>query len=96
MNRDHNRPSTSAKAPADSPRHEPVHEPLLDAMHLLEAALSSPAPGREETWRERVAAELATLRNVLATHVASTESRKGMFVDVESTEPALHHRIERL
>jgi len=96
MNRDHNRPSTSAKAPADSPRREPVHEPLLDAMHLLEAALASPAPGREEEWRKRVAAELATLRNVLATHVASTESRKGMFVDVESTEPALHHRIERL
>lgn len=96
MNRDHDKPSTSAKAPADSPLHEPFHEPLLDAMHRLEAALATAAPGREEAWRKRVAAELATLRNVLATHVASTESRKGMFVDVESTEPALHHRIERL
>jgi hypothetical protein len=91
-NNDQSSPSTSAKAPPDSS----LHEPLLDAMHLLEAALALPAPGREEAWRDRVAAELATFRNVLATHVASTESRKGMFVDVERIEPALHHRIERL
>ena len=92
MSRNHDQASTSAKAIGESP----LHEPLLDAMHGLEAALASPAPGREAWWRDRVAAELATFRNVLATHVASTESRKGMFVDVESIEPALHHRIERL
>lgn len=96
MKHGHDQPSTSAKALSDSSRHEPLHEPLLDAMHRLEAALATAAPGREEVWRKRVAAELATLRNVLSTHVASTESRKGMFVDVESIEPALHHRIERL
>lgn len=90
MNRD---PRASAGQDA---AHTELHEPLVDAMHRLERALASPAPGREESWRQRVAAELATFRNVLATHVASAESRRGLFVDVESLQPALHHRIERL
>lgn len=72
------------------------HDALIDAMHRLEAALASPAPGREEIWRRRVSAELNGFYDALAAHVAATESPSGLFGDVEEVEPAFHHRIGRL
>ncbi|HVX63055.1 MAG TPA: hypothetical protein VHC19_20705 [Pirellulales bacterium] len=72
------------------------HDALLEAIHGLEAALASPAPGREEIWRCRASAALTGFQEALAAHVASTESPAGLFGDVESLEPAFHHRIGRL
>lgn len=93
MSRPHEERTQSAQP---EPTSAPLHEPLLDAMHRLEAALAAPAPGREEAWRGRVAAELRHFHETLAAHVSAAESRKGIFGEVESLEPALHHRIERL
>ncbi|HUY88974.1 MAG TPA: hypothetical protein VMV10_09590 [Pirellulales bacterium] len=93
MNRQRDQRTQSAQP---DPPAAPLHEPLLDAMHRLEAALAAPAPGREEAWRGRVAVELRSFHETLAAHVSSTESRKGMFGEIESLEPALHHRIDRL
>lgn len=72
------------------------HDALVDATHRLEAALASPAPGREETWRRRVSAELSGFKDALEAHIVATESPSGLFGDVESLEPAFHHRIARL
>jgi len=73
-----------------------VHDDLLDAMHRLDVALAAPAPRRQRDWCERVAKELAKLHENLGRHVVAAEAPGGMFAEVETAAPPLHHRIERL
>jgi hemerythrin-like domain-containing protein len=72
------------------------HDALLDAMHGLEAALASPAPGREKEWTRRVLHHLHAVADVLARHVASAEARDGLLVTIDQTRPSLVHRVARL
>lgn len=95
MLHEHQSPQSSSSAPLQ-PQVCLPHDALTDAVRRLEAALASPAPGREEIWRRRVSAELTGFQEALAAHIASTESPSGLFGDVESLEPAFHHRIGRL
>lgn len=73
------------------------HDELLIAMHKLEAALGSPAPGRESNWARRVIGDLVSVDSALRAHVASAESETGLFLELLLVRPEMTGgRIERL
>lgn len=79
-----------------SKRTRAEHDDLLVAMHHLEAALASPAPGREEGWANRVASALPRVCELLRTHVESAEEGDGLCAELLSARPELGYRIEQL
>jgi ribosomal protein L29 len=72
------------------------YDVLLGAIHRLEAALASAAPGREQTWNDRVARDLASVQKALEEHVTSAESADGLFSEIDLTRPTLIRTVERL
>ncbi|HQU46964.1 MAG TPA: hypothetical protein PK867_29435 [Pirellulales bacterium] len=72
------------------------HDDLLAAMHQLEAALASPAPGRAEAWAKRVGRDLRLMREHLRSHVASAETADGLCSELKAARPEMTHRIEQL
>jgi hypothetical protein len=72
---------------------EVFQDRTLDAMHRLEAALSSAAPGREASWRDDVVAALTEL------HLATTEENDNaarpdsLLSDLQRTQPRLRSRV---
>lgn len=72
------------------------HDSLLEAMHRLEAALASPAPGREGLWSGRVAHELRPVRDYLSSHVGSAEGAEGLCGELAAARPELGYRVEQL
>lgn len=73
------------------------HDELLIAMHKLEGALGSPAPGRESNWARRVIGDLASVSIALRAHVASAEGETGLFSELLLVRPEMTvARIERL
>jgi hypothetical protein len=68
---------------------------LLAAMHQLEAALATAAPGREEAWNRAVIEKLRGVADSLAEHVASAEAPDGLLAEID-TRPNLGRRVERL
>lgn len=72
------------------------HDALLEAMHRLEAALASAAPGREKTWNERVARRLTALVERLREHVEAADAPDGLLAVIDATRPTLLHRVDRL
>jgi hypothetical protein len=72
------------------------HDALLDAVHRLEAALASAAPGREWDWNQQVIEKLATVVDLLDEHGRSAEAEDGLLAMIGSAQPRLLHRVERL
>jgi hypothetical protein len=72
------------------------HDALLDAMHRLEAALTSAAPGREQAWNRQVIEKLRTVADLLDEHARSAEADDGLLAMVAAAQPRLLHRVERL
>ncbi len=72
------------------------HDFLLEAMHRLEAALASPAPGREGPWSGRVGHELRPVRDYLRAHVESAEGAEGLCRELAAAQPELGYRVEQL
>jgi hypothetical protein len=72
------------------------HDELLLAIHSLEAALSSPAPGREKQWAARARRELNTVRESLERHILSAEGNSGLFSELDMTRPCIAVRVEEL
>jgi hemerythrin-like domain-containing protein len=72
------------------------HDSLLDAMHQLEAALACAAPGREGPWNEQVRDRLRAVGVAIAAHVDSAEGRAGLFAEIESYDPNLEFRTNKL
>lgn len=72
------------------------HDVLLEAMHRLEAALASPAPGREGRWAGLVAHELRPVRDYLRSHVDSAEGADGLCRELGAARPELEYRVEQL
>ena len=89
---------TGAAAQRDwlSRRTRGEHDMLLEAMHRLEASLSSPAPGREGPWSGRVAHELRPVRDYLRLHVESAEGAEGLCRELEAARPELAYRVEQV
>lgn len=72
------------------------HDALLEAMHHLEAALASAAPGREQAWNKQVVKELRTVADLLDEHARSAEAAGGLLAMVGDAQPRLLHCVERL
>ncbi|MBI3463785.1 MAG: hypothetical protein HY000_12120 [Planctomycetes bacterium] len=68
---------------------------LLHAMHRLEEALVTAAPGRERAWAKRVSEELLQVEQALNDH-AMTEAQDELFATILDAKPNLFHRVERL
>jgi hypothetical protein len=66
-----------------SERTREQRDDLLVCMHKLEAALASPAPGREKEWAQRASRELAEVRQSLERHVLSAEGPNGLFKELD-------------
>lgn len=62
--------------------HEHAH--ILVAVHTLEKALMSPAPGREVFWKKRAGAALVVVGDELEQHVHSAEGEDGLIADLQS------------
>jgi hypothetical protein len=65
-------------------------------MHQLEAALACAAPGREGPWNEQVRDRLRAVGVAIAAHVDSAEGRAGLFAEIESYDPNLEFRTNKL
>jgi hypothetical protein len=65
----------------------------LAAMHDLEAALCSAAPGREEEWRRRVGDTLEALDTVVKAEQASSLAPDSLLSDLERNHPRLRRRV---
>jgi chromosome segregation ATPase len=65
----------------------------LAAMHHLEAALGSAAPGREQEWRDRVDDALETLATVVAEEEANSRAPDSLLSDLERNHPRLRSRV---
>ena len=61
------------------------YETMVRAVHAMEEALASPAPGRERAWKQRARRELAAVVGYLQEHCESAESRDGLLTQVELT-----------
>jgi hypothetical protein len=68
----------------------------LEAMHLLEAALSGAAPLREAKWREAVLEGLLVLERATAEEVANAERPDSLLSDLARTQPLLRNRARAL
>ena len=68
----------------------------LTAMHRLEAALSSAAPGREPSWRTDVAAALAVLDAATADEQRNAAEPDSLLSDIARTQPRLRNRVRGL
>jgi hypothetical protein len=60
------------------------HEEILSAVHRLEAALASPAPGRETAWKQRAGAALVGVLDAVNVHRESAESEGGVIAEAET------------
>jgi hypothetical protein len=72
------------------------YDAVLDAVHRLEAALVSAAPGRECDWTARVVQELAGVQQALRRHADSARCPRGLWAALECDLPRLAGRVERL
>lgn len=59
------------------------HDCIVEALHVLEKALASPAPGREAQWKQRAGAALAVVVDYARQHVESSETEDGLLAQVE-------------
>ncbi|HET9091898.1 MAG TPA: hypothetical protein VFN50_05785 [Acidimicrobiales bacterium] len=68
----------------------------LAAMHRLEGALGSAAPGREEAWRQAVVEALDELQRATAEEASNAERPDSLLSDVARTQPRLRNRVRGL
>jgi len=60
------------------------HAAIVTAVHRLETALASPAPGRERAWKHRAGAALVDVINSLNVHRESAENEGGVIAEAEA------------
>lgn len=60
------------------------HDAIVKALHALEAALASPARGREARWLRRVKADLQPLIEAVIEHCRAAEAPRGLVRELEA------------
>jgi len=65
----------------------------LAAIHRLEEALGSAAPGRETAWRDDVLAALGVLDEVAAEEDDNAGRPDSLLSDIKRTQPRLRNRV---
>jgi hypothetical protein len=68
----------------------------LVAVHSLEAALATAAPGREATWRDAVAAALDVLHQATLEEERNAAEPDSILSDIARTQSRLRHRVRGL
>jgi hypothetical protein len=68
----------------------------LAAMHDLEAALGTAAPGRESSWLTAVLAALVVLDEATGDEYANASQPDSLLADVKRTQPRLRTRVRGL
>ena len=77
-------------------RRQADHGRTLDAVHGLEAALASAAPGRQGAWRATVADALEALEQATAEEDRNAGLPESLLSDIARTQPRLRHRVRGL
>jgi hypothetical protein len=88
---DTNMIKANQKAVADSTASE--HAAIVAIQQKFEAALASPAPGREREWAARVATELRQLYDLMRAHCQSAEAPSGLLKSIEETTLIVNERL---
>ena len=60
------------------------YDAMVRAVHALERAIVSPAPGREEAWKQRAGAALTVVVDELRQHRESAEKPDGLVAAIEA------------
>ena len=68
----------------------------LAAIHVLEAALSSAAPGREGAWRDDVIGALRELDEATEEEELNAAEPDSLLSDIARTQPRLRNRVRGL
>lgn len=68
----------------------------LGALHVLEAALSEPAPARQQSWVEAVRVAFDALREALDSQATGDSEEASLLAEIARDEPRLIPRIDRL
>jgi hypothetical protein len=76
--------------------HDADQDRTLAAMHELEAALGSAAPGRESSWRAEVLAALVVLDEATNDEYANSTNPDSLLSDIRRTQPRLRTRVRGL
>jgi hypothetical protein len=72
------------------------HDRTLDAIHHLEGALDSAAPGREASWLHDVLTALTVLDEATAEEQRNAEQVDSLLSDIARTQPRLRNRVRGL
>ena len=59
------------------------HDSIVGAIQALEAALASPATGREDAWSERIERDLAPVVAAVVQHCRAAESEGGLVKELQ-------------
>jgi len=86
--------TSSRRAGHDARRAD--HDRTLAAMHELEAALASAAPGRESSWKAAVLAALVVLDEATDDEFANASNPASLLSDIKRTQPRLRTRVRGL
>ena len=89
-------PSTRLPASTRRDTRRDDQDRTLAAMHELEAALSTAAPGRESAWRAAVLAALEVLDDATADEYANAGQPDSLLSDIKRTQPRLRTRVRGL
>jgi len=73
-----------------------AREASLRALHVLEYALSAPAPRRERTWLHRVTVALDALAAALDRQIRADDQSLGLLSEIALCEPQYATQIHRL
>jgi hypothetical protein len=68
----------------------------LHALHLLEYALSAPAPRRQRTWQHRVSIALDVLADALDRQLHAEDDSFGLLAEIALSEPEYALPVQRL
>jgi hypothetical protein len=68
----------------------------LDAIHRLEAALGSAAPGREGNWQAEVRTALTNLDEAMLEEQHNADQFESLLSDIARTQPRLRNRVRGL
>jgi hypothetical protein len=93
------RPRTAGDNPHQrdlSERTRAERDDLVECMHRLEAALASPAPGREREWAARASQDLIQVRESLQQHILSAEGPSGLFAELDLSRVPIPARVTQL
>jgi hypothetical protein len=90
------RPAFTASQRAGLETRRTDQDRTLDAIHRLEAALGSAAPGREGNWQADVLAALINLNEATLEEQRNADQVDSLLSDIARTQPRLRNRVRGL